>query len=179
MSLSTPQTDMTRLAPYVADIAQAAEEFGLPGALLGAVCLRESEAGWAQPYAPKGTHLGWGDRDDRGRFHAFGLFQADERFHGAWIGTADSLTPIGQARHAAEEIARNLVLFRAANASQPDDVLQRAAVAAYNAAKGSVAGQLLAQRDVDLVTTGDNYSADVFRRAEGLTRQGIFPARNA
>jgi hypothetical protein len=169
MPLSQPQTDAARLAPYIEDIRKAAEERDLSPYLLAAVCLRESQAGWA--LIPHGTHLGWGDN-----FRAWGLFQADRRFHGDWVGTPDSLTPVGQARKAADEIARNLALLRASLASQPDDLLQRGAIAAYNTDLGNVVSALLSGRDVDALTTGANYSADVLTRAAALTRQGLFMA---
>lgn len=171
--LPAPSTDVARLAPYAADILQAASEHAISPRLLAAVGLRETHLGWAPGYAPRGTHLGWGDSG-----HGWGLWQADDRSWKAWVLSADALTPLGQARHAAAELAANLRLLRAALPGQPEDLLQRASVAAYNARLGAVAAQIMAGRDIDGVTTrgpsgkGD-YSADVYRRMEALERAGL------
>jgi hypothetical protein len=173
MPLPAPTSDAARVAPYAADIQRAAEEEGLAPALLAAVGLRETLLGWAPGYAPRGTHLGFGDLG-----HGWGLWQADDRSWKAWILSPDALTPLGQARKAASEIAANLRLLRLTFQGQPGDLLERASVAAYNARLGAVAAQIMSGRDVDAPTTQENYSADVYRRAEQLTRAGLFPPRN-
>lgn len=172
-----PKSDAGRLAPYVGDILTAAAEHSVHPAILAAVCLRESLAGWA--LSPRGTHLGWGDAG-----HGWGLFQADDRSWKAWMLSPEALTPLGQARQAAQELAANERLLVAALPGQPFGVIQRAAVAAYNARVGSVAAQVMAGRDPDEVTTkgpsgrGD-YSSDVYARAERLIRAGLFPPLGA
>ena len=170
-----PKTDAGRLAPYVGDILTAAAEHGVPPAILAAVCLRESLAGWA--LSPRGTHLGWGDAG-----HGWGLFQADDRSWKAWMLSPAALTPLGQARQAAQELAANERLLTATLPRQPQGVIQRAAVAAYNARIGAVAAQVMAGRDVDEVTSpkgAGDYSRDVFARAERLVRAGLFPPLDA
>ena len=175
MATRDPGTDAGRLAPYAQDIIQAAAEQGLHPAVLAAVGLRETWLGWAPGYAPVGTHLGWGDGG-----HGWGLFQADDRSWKSWILSPDALTPLGQARKAAAEIAANLHLLSIALPRQPQGVVDRAAVAAYNARLGLVANQLMAGRDPDAVTSPGpsgkpDYSADVYTRAATLCAAGLFP----
>ncbi len=178
MPLPRPTTDLARLAPYVAEIGQAAGEqpdrFPSP-AVLAAIALRETWAGWSPGYAPLGTHLGWGDKG-----HGWGLWQADDRTWAAWILSPDALTAIGQARKAAAQLAANLRLLRLALPRQPDDLLQQAAIAGYNARLGAVAAQVMAGANPDAVTTAGpsgkgDYSADVLAKAQALVRAGIFP----
>lgn len=71
---SDPGTDLGRLAPYLGEFQEAALLEGEDTALLAAICLRETAAGWAKGYEPKGSHLGRGDGG-----HGFGLFQIDDR----------------------------------------------------------------------------------------------------
>jgi hypothetical protein len=175
-----PRDDLKRLAPYLADIRQAAGEKGVRTEVLAGVCLRESIAGWA--LAPRGTHLGFGDKG-----YGWGLFQADLRtwepaLRGLMPGV-DLLSPLGQARLAAEHLSSSLRLLRAVFPQTDGERVLRASIAAYNARIGAVAMQLLAGADVDAVTTPGpsgrpDYSADVLARAARLRAAApqLFPA---
>lgn len=178
MTPPAPSSDAARIAPYLADIQKACAEqpdgFPTPEILAG-VGLRETWLGWSPGYVPRGSHLGWGDNG-----HGWGLWQLDDRSHEDVILSEDLSTVVGQARRAAWKLAANLRVLRAALPGQPDDLLQRAAVAAYNARLGAVAAQLLSGRDIDSVTTAGpsgrgDYSADVFQRAQKLVDAGVFP----
>lgn len=143
--------------------------------------LRETWAGWAPPYFPKGTHLGFGDGG-----HGFGLCQADDRtWEAAMLGLmpgVELLTPLGQARFTAHKLARNERILRVVFPALDAVILRKAAIAAYNARLGAVAQQLYAGRDVDSVTSAGptghgDYSADVLRRAYRLEQRDhvLFP----
>jgi hypothetical protein len=176
-----PRDDLKRLEPYLADVRQAADEERVGRDVLAAVGLRETWAGWAPGYFPRGTHLGFGDSG-----HGFGLFQADLR---TWepalrglIPGVDLLSPLGQARLAARHLASSLRLLHAVFPALPTDRLLEAAVCAYNARIGAVAAQLNAGKDPNLVTTKGpsgvpDYGRDVLARAERLRRRApsIFP----
>ncbi len=164
-----PKDDLKRLEPYLAGIIAAADAMTIRRSVLAAVALRESWAGWA--LAPRGTHLGWGDSG-----HGFGIFQADDRTKQAQIHSGELLSPEGQARAAATELAANRRLFKAAFPTLSDAALERASIAAYNARLGAVAMQLVAGADPDAVTTKGpsgrpDYSADVLKRAAALERR--------
>jgi hypothetical protein len=170
-----PRDDLQRLAPYLPDVRQAAAEEGVRLAILCGVGLRETLFGWAPGYAPRGTHLGFGDRG-----HGFGLFQADLR---TWepalrglIPGVDLSTPLGQARLAARHLRSSYRILRAMFPALADGLVLAASIAAYNARIGAVAAQLVAGADVDAVTTAGpsgraDYSSDVLARAAKLERR--------
>ncbi len=93
------------------------------------------------------------------------------------------MTPLGQARLAARHLASSRRALGMIFPKLPEPELLRATIAAYNARIGLVAGQILAGRDVDEVTTigpsgrGD-YSTDVEKRANRLRIRApeVFPA---
>lgn len=174
MPLLDPKTDVGRISPYVEDIKQAAHEAGIEPAILAAVCLRESLAGWA--LTPRGTHLGWGDGG-----HGWGLCQADDRSWKAWILSPEACTPRGQFTRAAQELAANWRILALAFPLVHADLIERGSIAGYNARLGAVAMQIAAGRDVDAVTTAGpsgkgDYSGDVLARAKKLVDLGVFPA---
>jgi hypothetical protein len=187
MTLSVdPGDDLLRLEPWLGafrrGLAAAAYEHRPPGdepgppwldlALLSAVCLRETWAGWAPGYFPPGRAVGWGDR---GR--GFGLFQADRGTWAREIRSGALSHPETQARLAAEQLLQNHALLRATfrdttlPGGERGALLLRGALAGYNAWVGSAALQMEAGLDVDGVTTGKDYSRDVLRRAELLRRR--------
>jgi len=63
--VTDPRDDLARLAPYLQDFAEAALLEGEDTALLSAICLRETLAGWARGYDRPGSHLGRGDAGAR------------------------------------------------------------------------------------------------------------------
>jgi hypothetical protein len=56
-----PGDDLKRLEPYLPAFRAAAQAEGEELELVGAICLRETEAGWARGYDRPGSHLGRGD----------------------------------------------------------------------------------------------------------------------
>lgn len=68
-------------------------------------------------------------------------------------------------------LAENLVYFK--KIAGDDDPL-RAGIAAYNCGRGNVSKALALGGDVDLYTTGHNYSSDVLARAQWF-KQHISP----
>ncbi len=181
MPLAPPTTDAARLAPWKDDLLRAGATQNFPAAIVASVILRETHASWAPGYTNRGTHAGWGDRDRKtGKYHAFGLGQADERYNAALIRSGRLDTPLGQFEAIAEQLAANLRVFRLSFPTVDLKTLLRAAVAAYNASMGAVVGQLQVGADVDAVTTAGpsghpDYSADVLARATLLVRAGLFP----
>jgi hypothetical protein len=150
-----------RLEPYLPDFAEAALMEGEDTALLAALCLRETHAGWAPGYVPKGCFTGRGDHG-----HGFGLFQIDDRGPYRHLpAECPEATPMLQARWACavlEDARRELAAFRG------HPLFERATLAAYNAGSPRVATALRAGLDPDSVTTGKNYGADVLHRRDRL-----------
>jgi hypothetical protein len=138
-----PGNDFERIEPYLPDFAEAALLEDEDVALLAAICLRETWAGWAPGYAPKGSYLGRGDHG-----HGRMLFQFDDR--GPWSHLpreCPEATPFLQARWACHVLdcnRKNLSDF----AGHP--LYERAVVAAYNAFSFPVAAYA-ARRDRDPV----------------------------
>lgn len=121
-----PGTGFARLQPYLADFAEAALAEGEDAALLAAFCLRETLAGWAPGYTPKGSHLGRGDGG-----HGRMLFQFDDR--GPWfflVRECPEATPFLQARWVCSILAANRANLSDL-AAYP--LYERATIAAYNA----------------------------------------------
>ena len=164
--MSEPRTAAECLRPYAPDIGRACAEYAVDPYLLAGLLLRETGCGWGSGYVvPRGAerHCGWGDGG-----HGFGLVQADRRWWGDWIDSPKSKTPIGQFRFACALLRDNWRSFlHSASFSGHDADAWRCSVAAYNAGFGRVlhayvTGGLEA---VDSVTTGHDYSRDVFNRA--------------
>jgi hypothetical protein len=168
VSATDPRDDLARLAPYLADLAEAALLEGEDTALLAAICLRETWAGWAPGYEPKGSHLGRGDHG-----HGFGLFQMDDRGpYGYLPRECPTATPFLQARWACA-VLRDA--SRELRAHQGHPWFARAVLAAYNAGSPRVAKALVLGQDPDAVTTRGpsghpDYGRDVLMRRDLLRR---------
>lgn len=161
LRLTDPGDDFLRLEPYLPDFAEAALLEGEDAALLAAICLRETWAGWAPGYRPKGSYLGHGDGG-----HGFGLFQMDDRGPYKHLPReCPEATPFLQARWACQVLrdARvELAEFRGLA------VFEVATICRYNASLASVTRALRVGVDPNLATTGHNYGADVLRRRDLL-----------
>jgi hypothetical protein len=166
--LVEPADDLERLEPYLPDFAEAALLEGEDTALLCAICLRETLAGWAKGYAPKDSYLGRGDRG-----HGFGLFQIDDRGPYARLPReCPDATPMLQARWACQvlrDARRDLHGF------EGHPMRERATLSIYNAGAPRVRAALVLGHDPDSVTTGHDYGADVLRRRDRL--RGLYPDR--
>jgi hypothetical protein len=170
--LLDPKDDFLRVEPYLPDFAESALVEGEDTALLAAICLRETWAGWAPGYTPKGSYLGRGDGG-----HGWGLLQIDDRGPYAHLPKeCPEATPMLQARWACSvlrDARKYLAEFK------PHPLWERGCVAAYNAGAPKIAKVLARwhpgmpleghpELDPDLCTTGKNYGADVLRRRDLL-----------
>ncbi|HEX8697274.1 MAG TPA: peptidoglycan-binding protein [Myxococcaceae bacterium] len=143
------QADLARLQKYKGAFEAAAAKHGLPPALLAAIASRESRAGAAL------------DRNGRGDGgNGFGLMQIDFRYHSP-RGGPYSAEHIDQA---AGILKTMLNQVKAKHPSWPPEQQLRGAVAAYNSGVSNV--QTIA--GMDRGTTGNDYSNDVWARAQAL-----------
>jgi peptidoglycan hydrolase-like protein with peptidoglycan-binding domain len=142
-------TDLARLKKYEAAFEAAGKKHGVPPALLAAIASRESRGGAA---------LDSQGRGDGG--NGFGLMQVDRRFHHP-AGGPYSKEHIDQA---AGILKGMLNQVKAKHPDWPAAQQLRGAVAAYNSGVGNV--QTL--KGMDVGTTGNDYSNDVWARAQEL-----------
>jgi len=143
------RTDLPKIKRFADEFAAAGKKHGLPPALLAAIASRESRGGSAL------DSRGFGDHGN-----GFGLMQVDKRFH-SLKGGPFSAAHIDQAAGILKSY------FNQVKAKHPDwpQVQQlRGAVAAYNSGVGNV--QTIERMDVG--TTGNDYSNDVWARAQEL-----------
>jgi peptidoglycan hydrolase-like protein with peptidoglycan-binding domain len=143
------QTDLSRLQQYKGAFEAAAARHGLPPALLAAIASRESRAGAAL------DRNGHGDGGN-----GFGLMQIDFRFHNP-RGGPYSAEHIDQAAGILKGMLNEV---KAKHPSWPPEQQLRGAVAAYNSGVSNV--QTIA--GMDRGTTGNDYSNDVWARAQAL-----------
>jgi peptidoglycan hydrolase-like protein with peptidoglycan-binding domain len=142
-------TDLPRLQQHRANIESVAQQYDLPPALLAAIVSRESRGGAA---------LDANGRGDGGR--GYGLMQVD-RGTAAGVGGPRSRENIEQG---AQILRDKLGEVRRAHPDWTPEQQLRGAVAAYNMGARNV--QTLG--GMDRGTTGDDYSADVWARAQAL-----------
>ncbi|MCS6885115.1 MAG: peptidoglycan-binding protein [Acidobacteriota bacterium] len=141
------ENDLNRVLKYKEAIEQAAAKHGLPPALLAAIMSRESRGGAAL------DSRGLGDGGN-----GFGLMQIDKRYHRP-VGDPYSAEHIDQAAG----ILKNMWdQVKAKHPNWPPVQQLRGAVAAYNSGVGNV--QTIERMDIG--TTGNDYSNDVWARAQ-------------
>jgi peptidoglycan hydrolase-like protein with peptidoglycan-binding domain len=143
------QTDLPRLQKYKASFEAAGAKYGLPPALLAAIASRESRAGAAL------DSRGYGDHGN-----GFGLMQVDKRYH-SLKGGPYSAEHIDQA---AGILKTYLNEVKAKHPGWPPEQQLRGAVAAYNSGVSNVQ----TVEGMDRGTTGNDYSNDVWARAQAL-----------
>ncbi|MFL5344075.1 MAG: peptidoglycan-binding protein [Hyalangium sp.] len=143
------ETDRARLQKYAPEFAAAGKKYGLPPALLAAIASRESRGGAAL------DSRGFGDHGN-----GYGLMQVDKRYH-KLEGGPHSTAHIEQA---AGILKADLNAVKKAHPSWPPEQQLRGAVAAYN----SGAGNVQTIKNMDVGTTGNDYSNDVWARAQDL-----------
>jgi hypothetical protein len=178
MASSDPKDDLERLRPYLSDFAEACLLEGEDTALVAAICLRETWAGWAPGYrVPPGQprHLGFGDNG-----HGAFLFQFDDRGPYSFLPKeCPQATPFLQARWACQVLSD----ARAELSAFKDlPVFEAARVAAYNAGSPAVRRCLKAGKHPDHATAHGNYGSDVLARRDSLRHRypAVFPpARSA
>jgi hypothetical protein len=160
-----PRDDFARLQPYLQDFALAALAEGEDTAVLCAICLRETWAGWAPGYVlPYAEAPHWLGRGDGG--HGFGLFQIDDRGPYKHLPVeAPEASPELQARWACwvlRDARRELAEFKGRV------LFERAVLCAYNAGSPAVARAMHIGVNPDMVTIGADYGSDVQRRRDNL-----------
>ncbi|HEX5751966.1 MAG TPA: peptidoglycan-binding protein [Archangium sp.] len=144
------RTDLPLLKPHARDFARAGQKYELPPALLAAIASRESRGGAGL------DARGWGTGDTNG----YGLMQVDHNHHTP-VGAPMSYEHIDQAasilKGTLEQVKRDHPQWT------PEQQL-RGAVAGYNMGADNV--RTLAGMDGG--STGEDYSADVWARAQEL-----------
>ncbi|KAM4702017.1 uncharacterized protein O3C94_002943 [Discoglossus pictus] len=152
------QIDLRRMDKYKARIIAAATKHCVDPAVIAGVISRESRAGNV-------LINGWGDHGN-----ALGLMQVDKRYHtprGAW----DSEEHISQGAEILVNMIKNIgKKFPSWN---PEERL-KGGIAAYNAGTGNIISL-----DVDVRTTGKDYSNDVVGRAKKFKQLGSPKASNS
>jgi hypothetical protein len=141
--------DLPRLRRYQGAFEASGVKYGLPPALLAAIASRESRAGGMLDVNGLG---GGGD--------CFGLMQLDSRYHPP-RGGPYSPEHIDQAARVLERLLEEV---KAKHPGWPPEQQLRGAVAAYDAGVGGVR----TIKDMDRGTSGDDYSNDVWARAQAL-----------
>ncbi len=140
------QTDLNRVKKYAEVFVKIASAKGLPPALLAAIASRESRGGNIL------DENGCGDHGN-----GFGIMQVDKRYHKTTGGPA-SEEHITQAAGILKDML-NTIKKKHPKWTAAQQL--KGAVAAYNSGTGNV--QTLERMDVG--TTGNDYSADVWARA--------------
>lgn len=143
------QTDLPKLQKYAGEFAAAGKKYGVPPALLAAIASRESRGGSALD-----SH-GNGDGGN-----GYGLMQVDRRSHTP-VGGPFSQANINQG---ASILKGMLNQVKASHPGWSAAQQLRGAVAAYN----SGAGNVQTVKGMDVGTTGNDYSNDVWARAQQL-----------
>jgi peptidoglycan hydrolase-like protein with peptidoglycan-binding domain len=143
------RTDLLKLKQFADEFAAAGKKHGVPPALLAAIASRESRAGSAL------DSRGFGDHGN-----GFGLMQVDKRYHSPKGGPFSA----GHIDQAAGILKSYLNQVKAKHSDWPPEQQLRGAVAAYNSGPGNV--QTI--KNMDVGTTGNDYSNDVWARAQEL-----------
>ncbi|MCE9672294.1 transglycosylase SLT domain-containing protein [Myxococcus stipitatus] len=150
-STKMAQTDAARLKKYASEFEAAGKKYGLPPALLAAIASRESRGGAAL------DSRGLGDNGN-----GFGLMQVDKRYHKPEGGPYSA----GHIDQAAGILKGFLNDVKKAHPDWPPEQQLRGAVAAYNAGPKNVR----TLQNMDVGTTGNDYSNDVWARAQALAK---------
>lgn len=156
------ETDLRRVQPLIAKFNAAGSKANLPPALLAAIASRESRCGNVL------DRNGFGDGEN-----AFGIMQVDKRSH-----TLKGLPDPRSQEHidqAAEILSQAFEQAQRKFADQPLARQLQAAVAAYNCGMSAVQSPSAA----DNHTTGQDYSNDVWARAEFYAERWPAIANNA
>lgn len=155
--------ECVRLRPWLIYIAKHSYVPDIDPFLMAGILLRESGAGYAPGYYPKGVIEGWGDN---GRAYSPWQFDIRDPSNVHWIGTKESKTFDGQTERAAMWLyeARNMLSW-----ALEGQTLVRGMIASYNADARKVL-HCASLCDVDRCTTGRDYSQWVLDKAEALKK---------
>ena len=145
-------------------IQEAAQRYGLQPCIIAGLGSRESHWGLAlKPVGPEGT-------GDGGSGH--GLMQIDKRWHTEFIESGKWKDPGENILYGCSLLAQNRALAqRRMPKVYNDRVFLKIILASYNTGFNR-ALEGLREGDIDLFTTGENYSTDVLSRAGWFQVQG-------
>jgi hypothetical protein len=173
--------DMQEAKKYLSAIAEAAAKYDVPRSLICAIGSRESNWGQGSDMKPKGP-AGTGDWAPRnpakwkyamppdGLGWGRGLMPVDYA-ESDFGKTGNWMDPLANILFGTNELATNIKYFTAHPHAGIDPV--RAAVAAYNCGQGNVTKAIDDGFDVDIYTTGHDYSRDVLGRAAWFKANGF------
>ena len=157
-----------RVSRWAATIKAEAKKVGVPSAIVAAIITRETAALDKFCNPPPLGQLG-----DAGYGH--GPMQIDKRSFPAWCEAWSA----GKLK-LEEGIVQGCEVLRLKRRSidrlmpeMPLELRLRAAIAAYNCGEGNVRRAYRAKKDLDVYTTGKNYSKDVLERAEYYASHGF------
>jgi hypothetical protein len=139
-------------------ISAAAARHGHRPEVVAGIMMRESGGGlsaWLDKPGPEG-------RGDAG--HGHGLMQIDDRSFSDYCGGEHWKEPANNIDFGCCVLASKRAYLE--KASSPGEIVERAAIAAYNCGEGNVRKAIAAGADVDLNTTGHDYSRAVLVYAE-------------
>ena len=144
------KSDLVTLKTYTAHFLTVAQKYDLPPALLAAIASRESHGGKALDAE------GWGDNKN-----AFGMMQVDRNYHGIALGDPCGREHVDQATSVLKGMLKEVTKK---HSDWPEEQQLRGAVAAYNCG----AKNIWTTEHMDEGTTGNDYSNDVWARAQFL-----------
>lgn len=145
-SYKMAKTDASRINRYAALFIEVGKEINVPPALLAAIASRESRGGSALSADGTGDHG-----------NGFGIMQIDKRYHDI-SGTYNGKEHIAQAAAILKKYWRRVARIHP-NWTNSEQL--RGAVAAYNFGVKNVK----TIERLDIGTTGNDYSSDVWARA--------------
>lgn len=149
------------LKRYALELNMAALEAGFPSSLVAAIISRETAGLRIYCEPPPVGRLGDGG-------HGHGPMQVDDRSFPAWCKDwrDGKLKVIDGIRQGCQVLKMKRAAIAKLIPELPEGDRLRASVAAYNCGEGNVKKAFLAQKELDVYTTGKDYAKDVLARAE-------------
>ena len=148
ISAQIAERDYVRVAALKAVFEAAGDHAGLPPAVLAAIASRESHCGLLL------DKNGWGDNGN-----AYGICQIDKRSHAILPDSPDSLVYLNLV---AAILSANLHTIKDRHPNWTAAIQLQGAIAAYNVGCGNIQ----TEDGIDLGTTHNDYSNDVWARAQ-------------
>jgi soluble lytic murein transglycosylase-like protein len=148
-STKAAESDRDRVYPLIPRFINAAGYWGIPPAILAGIASRESQCGMLL------DKNGFGDGGN-----AYGIMQVDKRFH---VEDHTSYAPdsLAHINFAASILKTNLTILQRKHGDWPLVRQLQGAIAAYNCGVGNIK----TQHGIDIGTTHNDYSNDVWARA--------------
>jgi len=155
---------------YGPAITEAGEHYGWRPAVLAGIMMRETRGGESKLLKDSDGIQDGNPADDTGDAgHGHGLMQIDDRSFPAFCQSEEWKDPAKNIEFGARVLdGKRRFLSRA---GVPDELIERAAIAAYNCGEGNVLKAYRAGEDLDSRTAGRNYSKNVLEFAEAYGGQ--------